>query len=75
MNRQFELWRLFVSVTCFAAALGLLRYVWWVVPKYGGGDLPAACVIGALFLFVAGIAVLFRKAREAMFCRCTPSIY
>jgi hypothetical protein len=65
-ERQLHLWRLFASMTCLATALGLIRYVWWAVPKYGGGDLPAAAVIASLFLAVAGVGVLFKRAREWM---------
>lgn len=63
---QFELWRLLASVTCFAASLGLLRFIWVTVPEYGGGLFPAVCVLAAVALIVAGVAVIFRRARESL---------
>ena len=63
---QFELWRLAASVTCFATALGLLRFVWVTVPLYGGGLLPAAAVVIAVALVVAGAGVIFKRARESL---------
>ena len=65
-ERQLYLWRLFACTTGLATALGLIRYVWWAVPKYGAGELPAAAVVASLFLVVAGVGVLFRRAREWM---------
>ena len=66
MKWQFELWRLVASVTCFAVALALLRFVWLTVERYGGGVFPAACVLVAIGLIVAGVGVVFRRARESL---------
>ena len=65
---QFELWRLAASVTCFATALGLLRFVWMTAPLYGGGLLPAAAVVIAVALVVAGVGVFFFRERESLSC-------
>lgn len=66
MKWQFELWRLFVGVTCIATALGLLRFAWITVQTYGDGWLLVGSAVAALALFVAGIGVIFRRAREAL---------
>jgi hypothetical protein len=66
-QRQFRLWRLFASLTCFAVALALLRWAWVVVESHGGGDFPALCVILAVVLTAAGVGLLFPRVWEFLF--------
>ncbi|HEY5313683.1 MAG TPA: hypothetical protein VIK18_14240 [Pirellulales bacterium] len=66
MKSRIELWRLFVSLTCFGAAFGLIRWTLWIIDRYGGGFFPILCVMAALLLLAAGAGVLFRRARVFM---------
>ncbi|MFN0017353.1 MAG: hypothetical protein ACKVP0_03775 [Pirellulaceae bacterium] len=45
----------------------MLRFVWVTVPLYGGGLLPAVAVVIAVALVVAGVGVIFKRARESVF--------
>ncbi|HEX3657768.1 MAG TPA: hypothetical protein VHV55_18405 [Pirellulales bacterium] len=66
MKSRIELWRLFVSLTCFGVAFGLIRWTLWIVDHYGGGIFPILCVMATLLLLAAGTGVLFRRARIFM---------
>jgi len=59
---QVQLWRLLASTTCFAAALGLLRFAALHVPVEET-FLFIVCLVASVFLLVASVGVLFRRAR------------
>ena len=61
---QFQLWRIFGSVSCLAVAIGILRFTYFEVDRYGGGFFPVLCVFVALVLIAAGIGILFRRTEE-----------
>lgn len=61
MKLQIQLWRLFASdVHCRCLGAAPFRLA------YGGGLFPAACMIMAVSLIVAGVGVLFRRASESL---------
>lgn len=67
MKWQFELWRLLASVTCWGIAVGLFRFTYLQIESYGGGLFPAACIVIALLLMVAGVGLIFRRTWELLF--------
>ena len=66
MKRQFDLWRLLVSVTLFALVFGAYRAFVIEVRDYGPGFFPTLCLIAGIFLAIAALGVLFRKAGESL---------
>jgi hypothetical protein len=61
---QFELWRLLLAVTLFAAALGLVKWGVWEIDAYGGGFVTSLLFIIAAVSVAAGVGSLFRRACE-----------
>jgi hypothetical protein len=64
MKFQFELWRLFVSVTSFAIAAGSLRWGLWEVNHFGGGFFPSLLFVVVAFSCMIAIGILFRRATD-----------